>query len=124
VVSFIEEVIAEACVVVGHSLGAVVGACLAARRPELVRGLFLEDPPFYDLADPERARRAVWRPVFEETREVVSAQRAEPEPLGRFTNQVASMMLLLPQSTPLRLGDVLSDAELIMRARALAALDP
>ena len=36
----------------GHSMGAATGAALAASRPELVRALVLEDPP-YRADDPE-----------------------------------------------------------------------
>jgi pimeloyl-ACP methyl ester carboxylesterase len=41
--------------VLGHSLGAVAAALLAAERPELVSKLILLDPPF----DPERPRTPV-----------------------------------------------------------------
>ena len=41
--------------VVGHSLGAVVAALLAAERPELVPKVILVDPPF----DPTRPREGV-----------------------------------------------------------------
>jgi pimeloyl-ACP methyl ester carboxylesterase len=41
--------------VLGHSLGAVVAALLAAERPELVSKLILVDPPF----DPERSREPI-----------------------------------------------------------------
>lgn len=34
--------------VVGHSLGGVVAATLAATRPELLLGVLLEDPPLYE----------------------------------------------------------------------------
>lgn len=34
--------------VIGHSLGAVNAAALAANHPQLVRGAVLEDPPFWD----------------------------------------------------------------------------
>lgn len=33
--------------VVGHSLGGLTGAALAAEHPDLVRALFLEDPPLF-----------------------------------------------------------------------------
>jgi pimeloyl-ACP methyl ester carboxylesterase len=38
--------------VVGHSLGALVALELAARRPDLVLGLLLEDPPSRSAVDP------------------------------------------------------------------------
>ncbi len=57
VAALIEEVAPPGgAIIVGHSLGGVVGAHLAATRPELVQGLFLEDPPIYE---DDAARRAV-----------------------------------------------------------------
>lgn len=41
----VAEQLTEPVFVVGHSLGAIVGLALAAARPDLVRGLLLEDPP-------------------------------------------------------------------------------
>ncbi|MEX1019589.1 MAG: alpha/beta hydrolase [Litorilinea sp.] len=52
--------------VMGHSLGAAIGATLTASRPDLVRCLALEDPPWRQPASPatEEARREhmqTWR---------------------------------------------------------------
>lgn len=56
VAALIEEIAPPGgAIVVGHSLGGVVGAHLAATRPELVQALFLEDPPLYE---DDAARRA------------------------------------------------------------------
>ncbi|MGT2426195.1 alpha/beta fold hydrolase [Amnibacterium kyonggiense] len=46
-------------VVVGHSLGALVALELAARRPDLVRALVLEDPPSRSANDPAAVARSV-----------------------------------------------------------------
>lgn len=40
-------------VVVGHSMGAMAAAYLAASRPDLVRGIVLEDPPRGEPGDPQ-----------------------------------------------------------------------
>ncbi|HEY7122987.1 MAG TPA: alpha/beta hydrolase [Ktedonobacterales bacterium] len=43
----------------GHSMGAMTAAMVAARSPELVRAVVLEDPPFMDpLTAPTRAEEA------------------------------------------------------------------
>lgn len=47
----IERLGAAADAVIGHSLGAAVGAELAHRRPDLARRLVLEDPPAISRAD-------------------------------------------------------------------------
>jgi pimeloyl-ACP methyl ester carboxylesterase len=46
VVSFLREEIKRPAVVYGHSLGAMVAAAVAAKAPDLVRAVILEDPPF------------------------------------------------------------------------------
>lgn len=48
IAEFIESLVGRPAVVVGHSLGGVVAAALAASRRDLVSGLFLEDPPFFE----------------------------------------------------------------------------
>jgi pimeloyl-ACP methyl ester carboxylesterase len=47
VVAFIEHVIGQPAVLVGHSLGGVIARNIAATRPDLVHGALLEDPPLY-----------------------------------------------------------------------------
>jgi pimeloyl-ACP methyl ester carboxylesterase len=45
--AFVEQVVGGPVAVVGHSLGGLVAAHLAAERPELVSAAYLEDPPLY-----------------------------------------------------------------------------
>ena len=47
VVAFIQEVVGGPTALAGHSLGGLVSVRTAARAPELVRCLVLEDPPLY-----------------------------------------------------------------------------
>jgi pimeloyl-ACP methyl ester carboxylesterase len=53
---FLEDVIGEPAVVSGHSSGGLLAAWLAANRPALVRGVVLEDPPFFTTTLP-RAKK-------------------------------------------------------------------
>ena len=55
VAALIEALHLAPAVVVGHSLGGVVAAALAVARPDLVRGLFLEDPPIFEGDEGRRA---------------------------------------------------------------------
>lgn len=52
---FVGQVVGEPVIVSGHSSGGLVAAGLAASAPELVRGVVLEDPPFFSSVLP-RAR--------------------------------------------------------------------
>ncbi len=47
--AFLEDVVAEPAVLVGHSLGGVIAHAIAQGRPDLVRAALLEDPPLYVL---------------------------------------------------------------------------
>ena len=54
VVGFCEQVGILGAIVIGHSMGAVTAYALAARRPDLIRQLVLEEMPPPDPADPPR----------------------------------------------------------------------
>jgi non-heme chloroperoxidase len=51
VTSFIIKEIAEETILVGHSLGSMVAAAVAANHPEFVSALILEDPPAFDQSE-------------------------------------------------------------------------
>ncbi|SJZ90859.1 Pimeloyl-ACP methyl ester carboxylesterase [Marinactinospora thermotolerans DSM 45154] len=55
---FMEEAIGEPAVVSGHSSGGLIATWIAANRPELVRGLVLEDPPFFSSIMPRAEKTA------------------------------------------------------------------
>src|SRR5882757_1500066 len=64
-----------AYLVVGHSLGALVGLCLARLRPDLVSGVVLEDPPGLASNDPARVAAEV----------EIATRRARADPDGEVT---------------------------------------
>jgi len=69
IAGLIESLGVGPALVMGHSLGAMTTATLAANHPQLVRGAVLEDPPWRDQRDPaaqmsperEAAWMAEWR---------------------------------------------------------------
>ena len=58
---FIKEVADGPAFLAGHSLGGVVAVQIGVTAPELVRGLFLEDPPLYFVND----LNPIYRATFE-----------------------------------------------------------
>ena len=61
---FIKNVIAEQCVVSGHSSGGIIAAWIAANAPEYVLGIVLEDPPFFSVEPEEMQNTFVWLENF------------------------------------------------------------
>ncbi len=74
VVELLRDVVGEPCVLAGHSLGAMVATSVASRSPELVRGLFLEDPPFYTARLPALRDQPEY-PIFGGLRELLRQHR-------------------------------------------------
>ena len=58
--TFVTDVIGEPATVAGHSSGGLVAAHLAANAPELVRSVFLEDPPFFSSVLPRAKKTVNW----------------------------------------------------------------
>lgn len=56
-VAFMDQHVPSPAVLIGHSLGAMVAALVAAERPRQIRALILEDPPGTTLADGLRQSR-------------------------------------------------------------------
>lgn len=51
VLAFLRDQLTEPTALLGHSLGAIVSILVAAKEPDLVRALVLEDPPLTTLAN-------------------------------------------------------------------------
>ena len=71
---FIENVIGQPAIVSGHSSGGLLTAWIAANAPNNVKGIVLEDPPFFSTEKGER-----WEKSF--------AYVDIYEPIHRFLNQ-------------------------------------
>ena len=119
-IAFCESVAAQPVVLVGHSLGGVVAASVALARPDLVRGLLLEDPPMY-RGEPEDANTNPFLAVFALLHNLVSDMQARRAPLAEYER------VLRAGPSPNGAGsfaDVLGVDGTRARARALASLDP
>ena len=53
-VAFLQGVVREPAILVGHSLGAMTAICAAANAPEFVKAAFMVDPPLYAHEQPLR----------------------------------------------------------------------
>ena len=75
---FIENVIGRPCVVSGHSSGGILATALAAYHKDLIRGLIIEDAPFFCVEPEEmKERRAVaWLDNFC----IVNDYMSQPDP--------------------------------------------
>jgi pimeloyl-ACP methyl ester carboxylesterase len=124
-VAAIDALAGEPLVLYGHSLGAMVAAVAAGARPDRVRGVVLEDPPFDTLgsrigATPFHAFFAGVEGVLRsgiETVEAIAARLAEIR-----TPALNADGSLGPATV--RLGDVRDPTALRFSARCLLDVDP
>lgn len=73
---FIEHIIGEQVILSGHSSGGLLAGLIAAESPKQIKGLLLEDPPFFSTEKGER-----WENSF--------AYIDTYEPMHRFLHQLA-----------------------------------
>ena len=119
--AFCECIVGEPAVLVGHSLGGVVGAWVARARPDLVRGIFLEDPPLFRALDgPSREPSGV-ATMFPVVRQVLRDMRDRNAPLAEYETMVRAVPALNRTG---RMMDNLGEAGMAALARSLATLDP
>jgi pimeloyl-ACP methyl ester carboxylesterase len=118
VIAFIEEVIAEPVVLVGHSLGGVITHHITATRPELVRSALCEDPPLY-FCDQSLFEKSIMATVFPLLEAGMRAAQTEGKPREFFESMVADAVM--PWG---RAGDHMSARALHSRTDAMMLGDP
>ncbi|MFM8891867.1 MAG: alpha/beta fold hydrolase [Planctomycetia bacterium] len=117
-VRLLSGTIAEPVVLVGHSLGAMVAAAVAAAVPDLVRGAVLEDPPFHGMGT--RIAGTAWQAQFAGMR----AAALRGGSVDELAAALAAIELPTPGGGTTRLGALRDPAALAWSARCLARLDP
>ena len=118
VVRLLERSIAEPVVIVGHSLGAMVAAGVAAAVPDLVRGIVLEDPPFHGMG--ARIAGTAWQAQFAG----MQAAALRGGTVDELALALAAIELPVPGGGTTRLGALRDKAALAWSAACLARLDP
>jgi pimeloyl-ACP methyl ester carboxylesterase len=99
VIALCERVLDRPSVFVGHSLGGVVAAHVAATRPDLVRGAFLEDPPLFLVADPGAFDSSVYALIFPWMQMIVREAQATDDPEAALRAAVRSAPAMSGQGT-------------------------
>lgn len=64
IAEFIRNVIGKECIISGHSSGGILAAYVAGVIPELVKGVLLEDPPFFNVLPGEFENTFVYHDGF------------------------------------------------------------
>lgn len=119
-VAVCEQVIGTPCVVVGHSLGGATAAGLAQTRPDLVRGIVLEDAPL-SLPDPnaEGADRNSLIDAFVALREAIP----QMQEAGMSVDSLAAVTAASPSAAGPMFGEVLYEDGLTTMAAAMLDVD-
>jgi pimeloyl-ACP methyl ester carboxylesterase len=107
----------QPAVIYGHSLGALVAVCVAARCPEAVRAVILEDPPTANMIG--EIKRTSFYSHFAAMQKLSSSRL----PTTEVARQLADVRLP-GVAGEVRLGDLRDGVSLRLVARCLQEVDP
>jgi pimeloyl-ACP methyl ester carboxylesterase len=116
--AFVEEVLQRPAVLVGHSLGGAVAHYAACSRPEMVRAMFLVDPPLFPRAGTDGQRVSGY---FPGVRQALRAAQAHGDTAQQYA---AALRSLPPPAGQAALSDFLSDEVLLGMAEEQLRFDP
>lgn len=117
----LETVVQRPAVVVGHSLGGVLGWALAQERPDLVRGVLAEDPPIY-FGDDNVFRAAGLADAVDAIRRTTAGWRAAGYDDQAAAAAFAQMDSAAPGSPPV--SSVLTEDEIRAQSHAFLVVEP
>ena len=115
-VDFLDIVPQERVFVYGHSLGAMVAAALAGRRPQRITGVVLEDPPFHTMG--HRIHQTPLGSYFAALRGLAGS----PKATAALARELAE--LRYGPDHAIRCGDTRDATTLRFAASCLRRLDP
>jgi pimeloyl-ACP methyl ester carboxylesterase len=116
---FCERVVGEPAVLIGHSLGGVIAHTVAWSRPDLVRGVLLEDPPLF--VGKRGPGDDSFTTIFTLMRQVISDLQSRHAPLEEYETLMASAPNRTGNGT---MADLFGEEGTRAQARAMARLDP
>jgi pimeloyl-ACP methyl ester carboxylesterase len=109
----------EQTVLYGHSLGAMVAAGVAAKLPERISAIILEDPPFHTMGN--RLRESALQAYYASLVPFAGSSR----PPADVSKELAEIQVTDPNTQKLlRLGDVRDAVSLRYMAHCLRHVDP
>lgn len=117
-VAFLRHEIGEPVTILGHSLGAMVAAAVAAEVPEYVKTLVLEDPPFETMGT--QIIGTAWQSQFKGMRAAV----CEAAKGGDLASLLADIAIPQLDGTFKTFGQIRSKASLEWSANCLRPVDP
>lgn len=121
-VAFLEEVVREPCLLVGHSLGGVVAHGVAQLHSDLVRGVLLEDPPLY-VAD-RMASEGEASPVaafFPMMQQLCRDMQSRGAPVSEYETMLAAVPSMNGSGT---MAEAIGAEGVHVMAEAFSRLDP
>jgi pimeloyl-ACP methyl ester carboxylesterase len=116
-VSWLRNQFALPITILGHSLGAMVAAAVAAELPQLVVGVVLEDPPFHTMGN--RIAGSAWQAQFMGMRDIASRGGT----LTEIANALAEIRIPVNGGFK-RLGELRDRSSLEWSAACLSQLEP
>ncbi len=119
-VAVCEQVAGGPCVVIGHSLGGGTAAAMAQMRPDLVRGLVLEDPALFGPREPGgEVPAGGLSDAFTMLRQMVPMLQQS----GMTTEALAETLATVPGTSGAPMGESMQTDALAAMASALLQLD-
>ncbi len=80
VIQFLQDIVGQPVVLVGHSLGAMITLRVAAQAPELIQAVVLGDPPLSDAAD----SNGPIPPWFQQYLDLIRSDRSREDKLAKL----------------------------------------
>ncbi|WZO97691.1 alpha/beta hydrolase [Isosphaeraceae bacterium EP7] len=119
IVALLEKRIMVPAVLIGHSLGGMVAAGVAAAVPDLVRGIVFEDPPFEMMG--RRIAETSYLSLFGAYRDLLDST----DSVDALAAALAEVPIAVPGTGQfVRLGDQRDAASLQWLASCLGQIDP